>query len=419
VIVQCPRCATALSKSEQEVASGALIRCNHCGNEFRPPSPAAASGAVPAQTGGTGQVPARPGATSELPPFGRAPDTAPFPAPGQLGGPAGAPLTPVATPVPVSASASAPVPAARRRAIDDTTGIMGYADPSGAHPVVAMPRGTGPSEWTDVKTEVLGSRGPTGGLGRATGSQTRRLTGPPGAAGNAFPSASAMRFLGDLRSYLRLLPWRRKLALGAIVLGPWLVLALILAALSPEHGTRHSLELQPLMMGPGTTEYYPQLGWVERGGRLELVQRAGDWSLVHDQLGRSGYVAAHATRKEPPPAVPSQPFADCLRAPAEINGDRCKVRADEQLESCRKSCGGDADDPSCLEHCQKRFADCLSTCEKPAGPVTLPLAPAAVETPRPRVREPAADAAKPKKPVAPAKPAPAPAKTTKKKPTGH
>jgi len=198
----------------------------------------------------------------------------------------------------------------------------------------------------------------------------------PGATGasatRGFPSADGKRFVQLVWAWAKSRSLAIKAALGG---GLALVLAgiVLLAVLSSRSGVRQAfvIDAQPLFAGPMAGDAYPQLATKQRGDRVELYGTFGEFSLVRDTVGRAGYVLTRGLRDAPPPSVPGQAFADCERAPIEASSERCQHRAQEQFDSCRKACSSLSEEPSCLEHCQQRFANCATTCEGRAAAAGL------------------------------------------------
>jgi hypothetical protein len=268
-------------------------------------------------------------------------------------------------------------------------------------------RGKGASKksWSDASTDVIQS----GVLKKRLESMRALDEGEPsrlGARGHVFPHEAWQRFWRDLVAYLRSAPLQARLLAGAIVVVPLaLIVELMVAWLGSGRHVAFVSDAQALLSGPLAGEAYPQLAPVERGGRVEVVERVGEYSLVKDSVGRVGYLRSHTLRRDPPPAVPSQAFADCSHAPVDHSLERCQGRAQEQFEACRSFCNTDAEDPSCLEHCQKRFADCLGTCEQADGavaPAAADKSMRAADTPAAATRENASEPNKkrPKRPAA-------------------
>lgn len=239
-------------------------------------------------------------------------------------------------------------------------------------------RGTG--SWADVATDVIQVKGVGRPPAAADAEALRRPGG--GAQGNVFPREAVKRAKDELLLWVRRAPPKtRYQIIAALATPPFLWIVFLAWAFWPGYPTYYVTESQPLLVGPAAGEVYPALSPVDRGGRVELVDDVGEYSLVRDSLGRVGYVRARDLGSSAPQALPSQPFADCVRAPVPGATEICQRRAQDQFEDCRKVCRR-ADDASCADHCQKRFADCLGTCEQ-LEPETPPPAPAVAATPRP------------------------------------
>jgi hypothetical protein len=275
-------------------------------------------------------------------------------------------------PEPIAAAIEAPAHEAPRGGAGDAVDATQIRGPSAAAAASTL-------HWTDGPTDVMKAAALQQRLDQMRGLEDN--TPHPvalGARGNVFPSEAWSRFSSELVGYLRRAPVGIKLVAVSVILVPVAVgVALLWALFSSGRPIVYSTDSQPLIGGPIAADAYPQLGAVARGGRLEVLDRGEETTLVRDSLGRVGYVRSKSLRERPPPAVPAHPFADCARAPVESSLERCQGRAQDQLESCRSFCASDTEDPSCLEHCQKRFSDCLALCEQ--SETAAASAPAAVQ----------------------------------------
>ncbi|MBN1961726.1 MAG: hypothetical protein JW841_12350 [Deltaproteobacteria bacterium] len=196
-----------------------------------------------------------------------------------------------------------------------------------------------------------------------------------GARGHVFPKDAWHQFTKELFSYLRSAPIKDKLIIGGIAAIPIIIFTiLIILAFSSNKEVAYLTESQELFSGPMTGEVYQNLGSIEPGSRVEVVDSYGAYSLIIDSLGRAGYVLTRSLRIEAPPSLPSKPFADCSRSPTDKSVEHCQKRSQEQFEACREFCSSDAEDPYCSEHCQKRFSDCLLTCENEGSKNIVPVA---------------------------------------------
>ncbi len=419
MIVECPECKTSHSKTDAELANGAAVACRRCSKKFRlgaggkpelvdgadelsldldAPAPKkapvaaskpASSDALLADLGIDLDVPTKKGGKIEVPKLELPKLDLPTAKP-KAASPAPKAMAREPTPEPTSEPslelASAPAPAR-----PDATLVK--ERPMGAEPSIP---GDAAKPWASKETTEM--RRPTAVESVPPGlMETRpdaRAPRPSRPLAQGFPREAVAAAGREVVAWAKGLPVVRKALLGG---GAALVVLLgvlgLMAGLSSEHTIAYVSEAQPLWVGPLASEAYPQLKAVERGARVEVFAEAGDFALVRDALGRAGHVRRADLLDEAPAAAPGLPFADCARAPIESSIERCQSRAQGQFDSCRVTCAKEADEASCLEHCQSRFGDCMRVCEGEAEAEAAPPAkaaelPPAAPAPTPAAEEP-------------------------------
>jgi len=196
-----------------------------------------------------------------------------------------------------------------------------------------------------------------------------------------FPLTQIWQFAGHSFDHVVHGPVKVKLRAATILL--LVVAAIVVLAVwgfSHRSTSAYIAMRQPLLSGPGGAGY-SIVAQLERGEQVTIVSVVGDYAMVRDTMGRGGYVAHAGLSSEPPPALPTEPFASCRQSPLEATIASCRERAQTQLASCRKSCqqDGGAAANMCADHCQQRFVDCLAGCETKleAHPKAVPVPPPA------------------------------------------
>lgn len=152
-------------------------------------------------------------------------------------------------------------------------------------------------------------------------------------------------------------------------------------------------------------------GPLYRGARVSSVNEFGEFSLVQDVEGRTGWVPTDVMGRDAPALSPAQSFPDCKLGLGEAAAPACEERARGMLESCRAACPVEIP-PVCAKQCTERHAACVDGCRGGLGRGDAPVAQAAAGT---AARPPAVTLEPP--PRSPAKDAPAHAKRGKHKPT--
>ncbi len=181
-----------------------------------------------------------------------------------------------------------------------------------------------------------------------------------------FPRDLLRIYGGGIGRFIMGRPFSQRIALIAapiVILGGLLIVIVAFSGGGPR--SAYLTERQALWGGPGEAGTYPSNAQLERGEHVMVYDRVGDYALVRDDMGRSGYVVDAQLVDDPPAVNPGQPLAGCWQSPLEESPERCQARAQRQFSSCRMSCGDGAgtEGAACLDHCQERFTACLQGCD--------------------------------------------------------
>ncbi|MBN1961767.1 MAG: hypothetical protein JW841_12555 [Deltaproteobacteria bacterium] len=113
---------------------------------------------------------------------------------------------------------------------------------------------------------------------------------------------------------------------------------------------------EQLICGPDKA--YAIIGTVEKGAVVERIAIKGDYSLVHDNAGRVGYIRSSALSSIAPAITADLPFTQCQRFPLESDISNCEQRSREQFEACNAGCQNE----TCTSKCSARLAECREKC---------------------------------------------------------
>lgn len=227
----------------------------------------------------------------------------------------------------------------------------------------------------EVPADLAENR-PTGGVYRSRrrvkkGTQQPNLTETQrrnSARMLSFPWSEMRAFLGRLISYA----WARgfvfTLLTLVVILSPLLVATgAVLWSMRDTTQRAQVVAKSPLLAGPMPEQkVYPTVGVLQKGQIVRVLLETGDFALVHDTLGRVGYVALQKLSWRARGAQPDRPFVGCKKAPVEKDASGCLARAEAQLNTCLLFCSDIAEPSACQETCQARMARCQKICAPPA-----------------------------------------------------